>query len=286
MNNIPTTKTIDYDPHYNYIYPEFQKGFEKIVSRGIEYASKQNIAIVSIARNVEKYLETSLSTFKELETKFKSVKYFIYENDSIDNTVEKLKSWSENNHNATIVSEKLDTPHMPLSTSDIRTSNLANARNKCVEYIKTIRSDIDYVLVIDIDFQNLYINGLLSSFGWLSMVKDIDALAGFSFVLKDGRENTYLINYDCWAYRHNWWTDTYSTGSGLMNWFNHWIPLVGSPIFQVNSAFGGSCIYKTESYILGEYKGYDCEHVTFHKNLFTKNQNFKLFVNPSQILYL
>lgn len=280
------TKTIEYDPHYNFIYPEFEKGFKKIVSNGIEYAAKQNIAIVSIARNVEKYLETSLSTFQELETKFKSVKYFIYENDSTDNTVNIIKKWQTSKNNVTFINEKLDTPHMPLSTSDIRTSNLANARNKCINYIKSISSSIDYVIVMDIDFQSFFIDGLLNSFGWLSIVKDISALAGFSFILKDRNKDTYLINYDCWAYRHNWWTDTYSIGSGLMGWFNHWIPIVGSPIFQVNSAFGGSCIYKPEFYINGEYKGYDCEHVTFHKNLFAKNKNFKLFVNPAQIMYL
>ncbi len=278
------------DTHYSEIYHEFYDGFRSITNTGKQYAKQQNIAIVGLARNIEKYLIKNLAEIDDLSGLFKSCKYFIYENDSIDNTKNILQTWSFTGSNKTIDSEQLNAEYLPNSTSNKRTNTLAYGRNKCLNFVKK-HQDIDYVIVIDLDFSSIFRDGLLNSFGWLSLVNYASAIAGFSFILKkeivEDIEYTLIDNYDSWAYRHNWWSDTFSVDSyNNMSWFNQWIPIVGSPIFAVNSAFGGCCIYRRDFYIQGLYEGYDCEHVTFHKNILSNNKNFKLFVNPSQIMYL
>lgn len=273
--------------HYDEIYHEFHDGFYEIVNTGKIYAKQQNVAIVGLARNIEQYLIKNLAQLDGLSQLFKSCQYFIYENDSLDNTKGILQTWSFSGSNKTVESEQLNAEYLPNSTSIKRTQTLAYGRNKCKDFVKNY-DNIDYVIVIDLDFDSIFINGLLNSFGWFHFVHSISAIAGFSFMLKKkivgNTEYTLIDNYDAWAYRYNWWSDTFS--SGHMSWFKEWIPLVGSPIFSLNSAFGGCCIYKKDFYMQGLYEGYDCEHVTFHKNILSKDKNFKLFVNPSQIMYL
>jgi hypothetical protein len=68
-----------------------------------------------------------------------------------------------------------------------------------------------------------------------------------------------------------------------MIWFGFWIPPTGSFPIEVNSAFGGCCIYRSSVYFQADYAFLDCEHVCFHYNLYAnKNINFSLVLNPSQ----
>jgi hypothetical protein len=68
-----------------------------------------------------------------------------------------------------------------------------------------------------------------------------------------------------------------------MFWFGCWIMPTGSSPITVNSAFGGSCIYRSNIYFEANYDFMDCEHVCFHYNLYSsKNINFRLILNPSQ----
>ena len=71
-----------------------------------------------------------------------------------------------------------------------------------------------------------------------------------------------------------------------MLWFGFWILPVGSQPIIVNSGFGGMAIYKRDEYVQGHYQGFDCEHVVFHWNLARKVQDFKMVLNPSQIMLM
>ena len=276
--------------HDEKIIQEFQDSYASAVESGKKRASESNVAIVSIARNSAKNLVNNIPVLEQIETYFNKCYFYFYENDSTDNTPELLESWSNTKSNVEFVTEKLDTPYLPLSTSNVRTENLARARNKCLEYVRTIQDKVDYVIVIDTDFTKFSINGLMNSFGWFD-IDHVSAIAGFSFLLKNvifpnGTRSNHemLTNYDSWAYRHTWWSDTQQVG--LMYWFQYWIPLVGSPLIKVNSAFGGCCIYKTKYYLQGKYSGENCEHVMFHQRLHAASKDFDLHVNPSMIMYV
>tara|TARA_Y100000004_G_scaffold164335_1_gene194396 strand:+ start:419 stop:1300 length:882 start_codon:yes stop_codon:yes gene_type:complete len=277
--------------HDQGISPEFAEVYVQTVQDGTDFAAKQRVAILSIARNSEDKLIQNLPFLDTLSEWFKECSFFFYENDSSDNTPRILQDWASNNPNATAKCEKLDTEYLPLSTSTTRTENLAKARNHCIEYVKQNIDNLDYVIVLDSDFIDFSVRGLLNSFGWMSKHPHISAMVGFNFLKKyiifpNGTQtkNKILTNYDSWAYRHTWWGDIQQ--AGLMYWFQYWIPLVGSPIWQVNSAFGGCGIYKASEYIQGEYTGENCEHVMFHQSLYRNIPGFSLNVNPSMVMYV
>lgn len=134
------------------------------------------------------------------------------------------------------------------------------------------------------------INGLLNTFGWMSDNEIIKAMCGISIryqnVLSQAHKNYW--NYDCWAYRGNWWIDkqTEVNDTNSMLWFGFWIPPVGSPPTRINSGFGGMCVYESKFLLSNKYEGYDCEHVCLHKNIYNNTNNFSLYMNPSQIMQL
>lgn len=272
------------------IYPEFQQPYKDVCESGKEYLSGKNIAITGIIRNIDDCLQKNIQELQQLEQLGVTLKYFIYENDSSDNTKNILSELNTKNCNFAFLSENLSLPRFGSVKNLERTTNLAKHRNKCLDYIKKHYSDSDFTIVIDLDFQSISLSGILHSFGIYSKYYSfVDGIAGNSFQIKkdDSSNKQNLWNYDSWAYRGNWWDDLYTHSDYYtfdpMLWFGLWQPPIGSHPLPVNSAFGGCCIYKTQKYILGKYEGYDCEHVCFHKYLFN-NHDFKLYLNPAQLM--
>ena len=195
--------------HDQGLSPEFAEVYVQTVQDGTDFAAKQRVAILSIARNSEDKLIQNLPFLDTLSEWFKECSFFFYENDSSDNTPHILQNWANSNPKATTKCEKLDTEYLPLSTSTTRTENLAKARNHCIEYVKQNIDNLDYVIVLDSDFIDFSVRGLLNSFGWISKHPHISAMVGFNFLKKyiifpNGTQtkNKILTNYDSWAYRH------------------------------------------------------------------------------------
>lgn len=264
------------------ILPEFIDSYNDKINSGKQYCTQLNIAIVGLARNIDVVLSNSLKILDDLSLNFKNYQFVIYENDSIDNTKQILLNWSNNNLKKHIISENLGANHPTNSVKDsLRTLALSSYRNKCKNYIKDNLSNIDYVIVCDLDFCGFDKNSIFNSFGWLKEGY-FDAMVGNAYFINEHTKNRIIHNYDSWAFRLNWWEDYQS----FMPWFMFWIPFIGTSPIKVNSAFGGIGIYKANQYFSVDYDGYDCEHVCFHKNLYNKYQTFRLGLNPSQIIYL
>lgn len=277
------------------LLPEFADQYYEHVELGKNFAASQNISIVGLVRNLETSLKDNINYINQLAYFFKNVNYFIYENDSVDSTVSILENLSHEIPNFYYKSESLGlksfTHKEPKNLkSQERTTNLANHRNICLNYVNKNFINNDFVIVMDMDFYQFSIDGIMNSFGWLSK-NCADALMGNSFEYKYtivSPQNQILWNYDCWAYRGSWWDDLQKYSDAYkfdpMMWFGFWQPPIGSQPIRVNSAFGGIGIYKNTDYISAKYEGYDCEHVCFHKNLYNKNPNYRLCINPSQIM--
>lgn len=262
------------------ITPEFTNQIAEFAHIGKGVASDKSVCFIGLARNCADYLGDRLDIIDKIGSNFKSYNWLIYENDSTDDTVKILSSRSS--QNKIFISEQLNSTHPcgPKYKSKDRTIALANYRNKTKALAKQHFPDVDYVVVIDLDFKGLIQDGLFNSIFWMDKNNHIDAMAGFSIEIHKDQK---LSNYDSWAYRHTWWSDQQHT----MLWYYNWIPLVGSHPYFVNSAFGGQCIYKSHFYYGDcDYEGYDCEHVCFHKNLYQKYSNFSLYVNPSQVMFM
>lgn len=258
--------------------------YDQQIINGKNISSNSTIGVVALVRNAESILERNLSfLYENLLQYFKDYEFFIYENDSEDETVSVLENWSSTDKRNNFISEKLNAPKFGTATTQDRLKIMSKGRNICQE---NISKKHDYILVIDLDFVSVDKKGLFNSIGWLSQ-DYISAISGFSYhyrtqPLPEGlkTQNPMWTNYDSWAYRHTHWQDLYS--KGMMYWFWWWIPHIGLLPWTVNSAFGGSCIFKSKFYFSGKYDDYDCEHVTHFFNIKSKNPDFNLFVNPSQ----
>lgn len=278
------------------ILPEFEKQYKRYVDLGQKFLKNQRITVVGLARNIESILYDNVYSIDSLRDYCSNLSYFIYENDSEDLTPSILDRLQHNIKNFNYRSDSLGLKSFEykklenkLDLKSIeRTTNLAQHRNICIDYI-TSNKQTDFVMVMDLDFAKFSLDGILNSFGWLSE-NYTDAVVGSSFEMKPlfMQNKTNLWNYDCWAYRGSWWDDlqkySQSYGYDPMLWFGFWQPPIGSDPIPVNSAFGGAGIYRTEQFIRAKYDGYDCEHVCFHKNLKDIIQNFRLCLNPSQLM--
>jgi len=265
--------------------------YKKYVSEGIEFAKDKKIIVAGLCRSAEEYLSNNINFLDSYISKlFQDYRILLFENDSIDNTKQILSELSNNNEKIITLSKDFNRPQFGTVKSKDRIDALAEYRTIIQSYIKDNYSDYDYVILVDTDFLDISIAGLLNSFGWISTT-NIDAMAGFSYSFKNVHGRYFIWNYDSWAYRENWWEDLESHPDytevqqyPAMTWFGYKIHRRGSPPIKVNSAFGGSCIYKMSDYLLGAYSSTDCEHVTFHKSILDKNPKFNLSVNPSQIM--
>ena len=257
--------------------------YREKIEIGKKLASESTIGVAGLARNIENVFSRNTTFLKEnFLSSFKDYEFFVYENDSEDETLEILEEWSKDSKHR-YISEKLGSKKFGTSTTQERLDVMSNGRNVC---LNNLSQNHDYILVVDLDFISLETDGLFNSIGWLK--EDyIGAMSGFSFhyrtqPLPDGlkTKNPMWTNYDSWAYRHTYWEDLYTQGQ--MYWFWWWLPPAGSIPWSVNSAFGGSCIYKSKYYFSAEYSNEDCEHVTHFYNIKKNNPEFNLFVNPSQ----
>lgn len=272
------------------LYKEFERTYLSKIELGKEHIKNQKIAVLCLTRDSEQYLENNIEKITHLLELALDYKIILYENDSIDNTKTVLQKLADKNKNIRYYTEDNGRKKFGSVKSLERTQSLAEYRNKLLNQIKNDRNlcVYDYVMVMDLDFADFSEPGILNSFGWLSDNNSIDAIAGNSFELKKVFNEYSLWNYDSWAFRFSWWNELKNNEYIRYNpmlWFGLFIMPMGSPLLQVNSAFGGTAIYRTKKFIHGVYDGYDCEHVCFHLSLDRTYASFSLMLNPSQIMF-
>jgi hypothetical protein len=269
---------------------EFINKYHHYADLGKDFLSSKNIAIVGLARNVANTIADSISQLVSFAQNAKDYKIVIFENDSEDNTIEKIEYMKQYNTNIISLHEKYNRPVFGQVQDMQRTMFLAEYRNALKDYVRNHLSSYDFIIVSDMDFLDFSQLGCYNSFGWMSQHENVvDAIAGNSYEYKNlnSPDRKSLWNYDSWAFRYTWWNqlpvlDSISYNNSMM-WFGFFIMPVGSDLIPVNSAFGGMTIYKTHHFIQGIYDGYDCEHVCFHHSLKQQTKpKFQLMLNPSQ----
>jgi hypothetical protein len=101
-----------------------------------------SLCILACGRNIEPYLDKVLSNFATIESWFKKTKIVIFENDSVDNTHDILKKWSNG------ITKLLLTESNLLQKIPLREYRLAYIRNILLEHIPPT---YDYFMMVDID---------------------------------------------------------------------------------------------------------------------------------------
>ena len=241
-----------------------------------------NIVIVGCARNIEQYLNTTKKKLKMIKSLFKSCRIIIYENDSIDNTLNILKEWKQENF-IELITEK--------NVSGLRTERLAHGRN--ILYNEAMKHKFDLYMVIDLDnvIDKLSEKSIRSCFK--KPMNDIDyAMVGSN---QSGRY------YDTWALRtyDNWmpydWTlcqydSDYNKPFCDTKIIDKYISQDSMPI-KVKSCFGGCAIYHRKyldncSYgnglqIFNNKNIEICEHVAFNECIIKNGGS--IYINPKFI---
>lgn len=265
--------------------PEFADSYEQMVRVGRGTAKDQDVVVVSIARNAKPYLANTCLLVDELRQGFKSLRWFVYENDSSDGTGEFLDMFASGREWVTVERETLGVPD-ERGFQKSRTERLAGCRNRCLEWVRQNAVSTAWVIVLDVDPQQGFsVDGVFNSIGWLChkqtqpSVTKPGGMASYSLYAvkdEDGGPVPRIAHYDAWAARPNWWRDRKDEIG--MAWFSMLLYPVGAPPVPFNSAFGGLCVYATKAFLSGGYSGEDCEHVPHHRRM--RDAGYQLYLNP------
>jgi hypothetical protein len=259
---------------------DYVTSYKEHVEYGRVEARRQKLAVVSICRNAMPYLTNTLRLVDELAGLWRDCSFYVYENDSTDETARVLDDFA--------IRQWVTVEHDTLGGEDSRgfeperTVRLAKCRTKCQEWVRRNAANAGYVMVLDTDPQGGFsVEGVLNSLGWFCEMlgesfhrREPGAMASHSLFMRDeGKGQFGIAAYDSWAARLNWWEDRRAHV-----WFHSLMPPVGSDPIPMNSAFGGLCLYRREAYLAGVYEGGDCEHVFHHKAM--QKAGYQLFLNP------
>ena len=263
-----------------------------IVVNGIKNSKSLKIAICSIVRDCDKNLKKNIPIINEITSYFKSSIVIIFENDSIDNTKQTLKEWSKKSSNVLIQCKDFGNKTIPDSTDNGVNKYFSVARiNKMVEYrnnylkkLEEINFNPDFVIVVDLDVNKLYIKGIFHSFG-LTDQWDVVAANGYSMSPKFKRRyhDTYAL-VELGKENIPQTEESISVNAKKWNFLQNKQSLI--PVF---SAHGGLSIYRYEAMKKLRYriiKNDDnrvevrCEHFALCHDIREKGFG-RIYINPS-----
>lgn len=259
----------------------YAEAYAEKVEFGIAEARRQKLAIVSICRTAMPHLKNTLRLVGELAAMFKDAAYYVFENDSADETPAVLDEFAAGRRWVTVDHDRLGGDDARGFQPE-RTARLAKCRSRCQEWVRRHAADAGYVLVLDTDPHGGFSTaGVLNSLGWFCTLMarsnvglEPGAMASVSLLIRDAGEGRISgAHYDAWAARLNTYEDRRDH-----NWFHLFMPPVGSPPIPMYSAFGGMCLYTRSAFLAGRYEGGDCEHVAFHRSM--RQAGHQLFLNP------
>lgn len=248
--------------------------------------SKGSIAVVGIVKDIESSIEQDISRLTKAFSGFDEIEWLVVESGSSDRSLEKLQEIARKN-------VLFDFVGIPINVEASRTENMAEARNRYLEYLRNDNYFKKFKYVVVADFNNL--NSKLTS----SAVETCFRRDDWDVVTAN-QSGRY---YDVWALRHPLWSP--NDCWDLHSFYRRYMKFPESAVtysfrarmikipkksewIEVDSAFGGLAIYK--SHLLASNANYVgvtkdgkqvCEHVLFHAGL--KKSGAKIFINPALI---
>ena len=242
-----------------------------------------SVVIVGIVRNIEKSIKKDIERFTEAFSRFGVIDFFVVESGSTDQSIQALEQLSKEminfNYKCLAINHKIN-----------RTSNMASARNAYLTYLRTDSRLSKYQYIVVADFNNL--NSKLDK-------RAVDSCWNNSTwdVVTANQSGRY---YDIWALRHPIWSPNDCWEAlDFYRKYNKFPELAltyalrarsiripkNSAWIEVDSAFGGLAIYKSELFeskatyigITMEEKGV-CEHVSFNNQI--RESGARIYINP------
>lgn len=260
--------------------------------------NQSSIIICSIIRNAENGLKRNIPVIQEFCKYFANYKVVVYENDSTDNTKNILTEWvnKDSEHIVALMNILGSGKTIPSQNSVIvnpyfsrkRIEKMACLRNQYMKYIDDHKLEADYLMVVDLDVAQLYLEPILSSFAQTAPNWDVVTAYGYSLspTLKRRYHDTYALTELGKENIPQTETDILGNAShfaGLLKQ-KDWIP--------VYSAFGGLSIYRFDMVRGLRYQVLDnndsrvevhCEHYSLCQQM-RKRGASKIFINPQMKL--
>jgi hypothetical protein len=200
--------------------------------------------ICGAVRNVEEYLDKIFNNMEKVGSLFDDYIIIIYYDESSDNTLQKLKDYQ-------IINLKLKFYVNKTIVSNFRTQRIANARNGCLQMIRSNYSDYEMFIMMDCD-------------DVCSTDINLDVLKKYLYKNSwDSLSFNRSEYYDIWAlsirpymfsYRH------YKNANAILNKMKSYIKdllsqLPENGLLKCASAFNGFAIYRTNKFLNCNYDG-------------------------------
>lgn len=239
--------------------------------------SSKRVVLGGLARDLGGVIETTIARMERLGRLFADYRVVIYENDSRDNTRQRLSDWMRVNSRVLVVTEDLNSPVNQSDRSLARAERMAYYRRQCHREICQRYSDFDNVILIDMDLEGGWsYDGVANTFG----KNDWDFVGSNGVIYRRrGLELNRLVHFDAWAFRQD--EDFTPMTTAEVNAITY---SRGESLVPLTSCFGGLGVYRMPAYAAGEYdNGTDIEHVPFHRSM--RESGFgRIFLNPSQMV--
>jgi len=251
--------------------------YENRVTQGQAAMRDKRVVICGLARDIVKTLPDTIQRIERLGEMFADYRVVVFENDSVDGTLEVLRQWAKSSNRVHVLSERLRAPVNRQIRCALRGSRMAFYRNKYRDFVAAHFADFDHCVVADMDLPvGWSYDGIANSFGWANW----DAVGSYGVIFQRIRYRLNVpVHFDAWAFREQGSFAPMPTG--IVNRY-HW--LRGEPLVPVASCFGGLALYRMEAMLSARYEGGDCEHVPFHRNMRQQGLS-RIYLNPSQIVH-
>lgn len=260
--------------------------------------SNSSIVICSIVRDAAEGLRHNIPVIQELCRFFKEYKIVIYENDSKDKTKSILESWRTSDpSNIHIVSEDTDSSKTIPSPKSVavnpffsrrRIEKMASLRNKYLEYIDRHNWSPTYIMIVDLDVAQLFLNPILNSF---NRTEEWDAITAYGYSTSPRLKRRY---HDTYAFCEKGGAGKPQTEIMIHRYADTLASQCESSdaLIPVDSAFGGLAIYKAEGIMGLRYTVEQnddprvevrCEHFGLNRQMAARGYD-RIFINPRMTL--
>ena len=290
------------------------------IELGKKEAKNTSVIFCGMGRDVGSVINTTISRIYKTAKLFKDYRIVLYENDSKDDTVEKIEKFSNLDSKFTLISESRETSNWKEKDDHClglsRATELADCRNEYMDHISSMEDldDFKYVIVLDLDIIGGWsYDGVLHSLSYLSLdqpafdydtdefkvYKSIDAVTSNGVLTEPN--NIYpiedramwhrlndLLFFDIWAFR--FYDHPLIPTESLSN--NNFMRIRrGQPPIVVESNFNGLAIYKTHPFMNFRYsatkpeaEGFtvNCDHPSLHRAM--NKVGCSIILNPSMIV--
>lgn len=259
------------------------------------------LVVCALARDCAASLEQNIPKIERLRSRFSEAEVIIFENDSKDNTKQRVEEWSAMSTGVNLISENYftetikerDQNNPSPGTSIHRIQKMAKYRNRYIEWINQQSSACDYVLVIDIDVRYFSVEGVVDAIknaptGWGGL---------FAYGYTDSRLmklRFYKVYHDLYALLikrptslpYVTFPQMFKNSKAIKS------NIKDQPYYPVASAFGGIGIYKFEAIKGLKYtceRNRDdvveaiCEHIPF--NLQVLDRGFQHYICKNMEVY-